>query len=266
VDHSPRIASVPNLRDLGGYSTHDGRRVRTGLVYRSGQLDRLDGDDARAFARLGIRSVYDLRTEHERTKHPDQLPPGTRHVVVDVLADLADAAPARLERLISDPKAAGDALGNGKATELFTYGYRVFVSFDSARAAYRRLFTGLADGANRPALFHCTAGKDRAGWAAAALLLLLGVSDDLVMHDFLLSNRYVLPAYQSVLDAFELRGGDPRLLQPLLGVQEAYLSASLDEVRHNFGSIEDYFATGLGIDEARQRALRATFVEPALDG
>ena len=71
------IASVPNLRDLGGWPTRDGRRVRAGLLYRSTALDRLAGADMAAFAALGIRSVYDLRTEAERTVQPDQLPPGT---------------------------------------------------------------------------------------------------------------------------------------------------------------------------------------------
>ena len=95
------IATVPNLRDLGGWPTRDGRRVRRKLLYRSTQLDQLAGADLGAFAALGIRSVYDLRTETERTARPDRLPAGTEHIVVDVhmrpLA-LVVVRPARLVR------------------------------------------------------------------------------------------------------------------------------------------------------------------------
>ncbi len=104
------IASLPNLRDVGGYSTRDGGRVRTGLLYRSSELSRLDGADAAAFARLRIRAVYDLRTEGERTAQPDRLPPGTEHVVVDVIRDSADATPASRSRAASSRYSPGRAL------------------------------------------------------------------------------------------------------------------------------------------------------------
>jgi protein-tyrosine phosphatase len=161
--------------------------VRAGLLYRSAELDRLAGGDLEAFAGLGIRSVYDLRTEAERAAQPDRLPPGTEHVVLDVLKDSANAAPAQLLKVLSDPKGAEEMLGGGRAGALFEHGYREIVSLPSARDAYRRLFSDLAEEEHRPALFHCTTGKDRTGWAAAALLLLLGVSDEQVMDDYLLT-------------------------------------------------------------------------------
>ena len=98
------IASVPNMRDLGGWPTRDGRRVRRGLVYRSTELNALAGADMEAFAALGIRSVYDLRTEVERKAQPDKLPPGTQHIVIDVYADAVNAAPAALLSVMTDPK------------------------------------------------------------------------------------------------------------------------------------------------------------------
>src|SRR5437764_4545087 len=80
--------------------TRDGARVRTGLLYRSAGLGKLRGGDVKTFGELGIRSVYDMRTEAERTAEPDRVPDGVEHVVVDVLADSSDAAPAQLLQVL----------------------------------------------------------------------------------------------------------------------------------------------------------------------
>jgi protein-tyrosine phosphatase len=255
------IAAVPNLRDLGGWPTADGGRVRAGLLYRSTELDKLAGADMAAFAALGIRSVYDLRTQAERTLQPDRLPPGTEYVVVDVLKGSADAAPAQLFKVLSDPKAAEEMLGGGKGQALFVSGYREIFKQASARAAYRRLFSDLTHEEHRPALFHCTTGKDRTGWAAAAMLMLLGVPDDLVMKEYLLTNAQLLPAEKPLIDRFQAQGGDPDVIRPLIGVAPEYLQAALAEMRKEFGTIERYFSEGLQVDEAAQTALRAAFLE-----
>jgi protein-tyrosine phosphatase len=255
------IASVPNLRDLGGWPTRNGGTVRSGLVYRSTALNKLAGADMASFAELGIRAVYDLRTEAERTAQPDRLPPGTEYVVVDVLKDSVDAAQAQLLKVATDPQAAEEMLGGGKAEPLFERGYRKIVSLPSACVAYHRLFSDLTREAHRPALFHCTTGKDRTGWAAASLLMLLGVPDDLVMREYLLTNAQLLPAERPLLDHFRALGGDPELLRPVVGVAPEYLEVALDEMRKELGTIEGYFSEALKIDEGAQQALRAAFVE-----
>jgi len=260
---SIEMASVPNLRELGGWPTRDGGRVRAGLLYRSTELDKLTGADMAAFAALGIRSVYDLRTEAERSVQPDRLPPGTEYVVVDVLEDLADAAPAQLSKVLADPKAAEEMFGGGKGQALFESAYREIFGLASARAAYRRLFSDLTHEEHRPALFHCTTGKDRTGWAAAAMLMLLGVPGDLVMKEYLLTNVQLLPAEKPLIDRFRAQGGVPDVIRPLIGVAPEYLEAALDEMRREFGTIEGYFSEGLKMDQAAQDALRAAFVERA---
>jgi protein-tyrosine phosphatase len=135
------------------------------------------------------------------------------------------------------------------------------VSLPSALTAYRQYFTDIAKEAHRPALFHCTTGKDRTGWAAAATLLILGVSEEDVRYDFQLTNRDLVPALQPVFDRFAALGGDPDLLRPVIGVEAQYLEAALDEARTRFGSIEGYFSDGLGIDADGQAALRRALVE-----
>jgi protein-tyrosine phosphatase len=255
------IPSVPNLRDIGGYETSAGTHVRTGLLYRSVELNHLQGEDLEAFAELGIRTVFDLRTEAERTAEPDVVPEGAELVVCDVLKDSQTAAPAQLMKVLSDPALAEQMLGDGKAVQLFENGYRQIVSMPSALAAYRTFFMDITDEAHRPALFHCTTGKDRTGWAAAATLLLLGVSEDDAEYDYGLTNRDLLPALKPLFEHFRAAGGDPHLLDPVLGVDRAYLQAALDEMKQRFGSIEGYFAEGLGIDETVQEELRQALTE-----
>jgi protein-tyrosine phosphatase len=111
-----------------------------------------------------------------------------------------------------------------------------------------------------PALFHCTTGKDRAGWAAAALLTLLRVPEQQVYEDYLRSNEYILPPYQKFIDQFVAGGGEPSIPQDLLGVKAAYLKVSFDEMHAKYGTVEAYFADGLGIDDAGQQRLRDRFL------
>jgi protein-tyrosine phosphatase len=256
------IPSVPNLRDVGGYPVAAGGRVRSGLLYRSVELNHLQGDDdLKAFGELGIRTVFDMRTAAERSAEPDVVPEGAELVVCDVLKDSQSAAPAALLKVLSDPALAEQMLGGGKAVQMFEKGYREIVSLPSALAAYRTFFVDIASEDHRPALFHCTTGKDRTGWAAAATLLLLGVSADDVVYDYELSNRDLLPALKPVFEHFRAAGGDPHLLDPVLGVDPKYLEAALDEMQQRFGSIEGYFAEGLGIDKTAQRALRDALTE-----
>ncbi|MGW4202788.1 tyrosine-protein phosphatase [Streptomyces sp. NPDC004726] len=255
------IPSVPNLRDIGGYATADGGRIRTGQLFRSVELNHFQGEDLDRFTELGIRVVFDLRTEAERIAEPDVVPSGTDQIVCDVLKDSQGAAPAQLLRVLSDPALAAEKLGGGRAVQLFESGYREIVSLPSALSAYRAFFRAIAQDTHRPALFHCTTGKDRTGWAAAATLLLLGVSQEDVLYDYQLTNRDLLPALKPVFEQFRAAGGDPRLLEPVLGVDSRYLHAALDEMSRKFGSIESYFTDGLGIGPQDQQRLRAALVE-----
>ena len=256
------IPSVPNLRDIGGYATANGGRVRLAQLYRSTELDRLGSEDLEAFAALSIRTVFDLRTAIERKAAPDVVPEGTEQVVCDVLEDSKTAAPAQLLKLLSHPSRANQMLGHGNAVKLFfEQAYREIVHLPSALSSYRRFFTYIAQDAHRPALFHCTTGKDRTGWAAAATLMLLGVSEDDVFFDYELTNRDLLPALKPIFEHFRAFGGDPGVLEPVLGVDAEYLRTAIDEMTRRFGSIEGYFDGGLGIDRDGQRALRHALIE-----
>ncbi|MFK5256053.1 tyrosine-protein phosphatase [Propionibacterium freudenreichii] len=251
------LESLPNLRDIGGYPIAGGGRVRTGVLYRSAALSRLSPADADALQRRDIRTIFDFRTEVERTAQPDVVPDGMHVVLADVLADAASAAPDEMLEAIKDPLRASQLLAGDQTAAIFDETYRQIVSSDSALAAYRSFFTDIADPANRPALFHCTSGKDRTGWAAAALLLLLGVDEADVFHDYELTNQYLPRSAAAMIKKFTDGGGDPSTLTPVLGVDPKYLRAALTEMTSRFGSITGYFRDGLGMDDDAQDTLRA---------
>lgn len=255
------IKSVVNLRDVGGYPTKTGEVVRRGLAYRSNELNPVSPESMKKIAELGLIYDFDLRTNEEVKEKPDELPKGVKYEQLNILADAKSAAPAELEKLMHDPKKANEVFGGGKIDDLFIEGYREFVSLPSALEGYRKLFLALGTPKDLPSLFHCTTGKDRTGWASAALLTLLGVDSELVMQDFLKSNEYILPLYQKDIDEFVAAGGEKEIALAIFGVKREYLDASFDEVTKNYGTLENYFAEGLGIDEEGQQALRNLYLE-----
>ena len=155
------IPTVPNLRDLGGYETRSGAVVMRGLIYRSDTFNPMNSEDINNLERVGLKNDYDLRTTAEVKIKPDQMPPGVKYHLLNVLADAKSAAPAQLEALMHRPKKANAILGGGKIETMFMEGYREFVSLPSAKQSYRTLFQSLADRQKLPAVFHCTTGKDR---------------------------------------------------------------------------------------------------------
>jgi protein-tyrosine phosphatase len=188
------------------------------------------------------------------------LPPNVRHHLLNVMADANSAALPDFNALLRKPKDANVVLGDGKVEALFIKGYREFVTLPSANRACRTLFISLADSKNLPAVFHCAGGKDRTGWAAAALLTLLGVAKETVMADYMRTNEYTLPQSARVIDGFVAAGGDRAIPKAIFGVKPEYLEASFDEMQKRYGTIEAYFAKGLGIDAAGQKALRDRFL------
>ncbi|RSS76787.1 tyrosine-protein phosphatase [Streptomyces sp. WAC06614] len=256
--------TVANLRDLGGTALAGGRAVRPGLALRSGQLDRLDLEADPAVAALGLRTIIDFRTAAERAAHPDRVPAGARMLVGDVLADRVHSgempAAAQLKDLLSDPAVAEQHLGGGRAQALFARTYRSFVSSGSGRAAYRMLLTELAAAESGPLLFHCTAGKDRTGWAATVVLSLLGADEDTLMAEYLAVNPAVRQAFAPMIEGFIASGGDPEIALALIGVVPEYLLAALDEVDTAYGSMEKYVREGLGVPDDTVAALRTRLI------
>jgi protein-tyrosine phosphatase len=243
--------AVTNLRDLGGRVTADGGTVAAGVLYRSAELtgDGVPTDEV--LAGLGIRTVVDLRTAGERAARPDLLPAGAELRVLDVLADLPGGAAAQVAGL-----GKAETPPDPDPVESMLVVYRRFVVGEVARASYAELVRTVIDPARRPVLFHCTAGKDRTGWAATVLLLAAGVDEAGVLEEFLAVNPAVRETFAPMLRQLAEAGGDPESLRPLLEVRPEYLQESLDLVSERFGSFDGYLRDGLGLTDGEVAALR----------
>lgn len=211
-----------------------------GEVYRSDSLEKLTDADLAKLKRLGVRTVFDLRMESERTAAPDRVPAGATHVVADVLAGSGT--------FTSMPKSPAEA------EAMMVEGNRFMVSGDTARTAYTAVYDGIADDDRRGVLFHCTAGKDRTGWSNAALLTALGVPEETVMADYLASNTYRAAANEAILS--HLPAQQAAVYKPLLDVRPAYLNASFAEVEEEYGSFRAYLRKGLGLDQQELKELK----------
>ncbi|MBV2363602.1 tyrosine-protein phosphatase [Streptomonospora nanhaiensis] len=252
------LPTAPNFRDLGGYTTHDGARVRPGVAYRSDALHRLSDDDLRALGGLGVRQVVDLRTEFERQSNPDRVPDGAEYTSLDVQGDHSTGAD--LVAVLSDPARARTVFADGGAERFMHDVNRILVSGADARAGYAELLRRVAAGPGAT-VFHCSAGKDRTGWGAALLLTLLGVPRETVFADYLASNGRLAHLQESFRAAVEGAGVDLELVWPMVECRTSYLETAFTEVEKVYGSFGAYAAEGLGLAPGDLAALRERMLE-----
>jgi protein-tyrosine phosphatase len=255
------LEGQPNFRDLGGYATEDGRHVRWGQVYRSGELGKLTEADLAVLDRIGIALVCDLRSDSEVDALPDPVGAADEQLRLAVNDESVDVA------AITAAISAGD-LSSLSPTLLLDGMPKVALDFTDN---WRDLLLRISDPANRPTNFHCTAGKDRAGWASAVVLRALGVSEETVMADYLLSNDYRAEANAATIAQVRtlvaaVRGVpedevDMSNLVALLDVRPEYLQAAFDAVDAKFGSFDAYLTDGLGLTAEEISALRDSLLE-----
>ncbi len=246
------LEGAHNFRDLGGYPTADGRRVRWGQIYRSDHLGDLTDGDLAYLERLGIRTVCDFRGRAERENDPDRLgSSGTPRSVNPAISDERFAVDELQSRILS-----GD-LGDIDFGKLLVEGNRAFArSYTEEYTDYLELFE---DDANLPLVFHCTAGKDRAGFAALLILTLLGVPERTAIQDYLLTQPYTQEHIESTLTKIRIVSlfrTDVERIRPLMGVERAFIQAGLDAAVEDHGSLDAYFESALGFGPDRRTALR----------
>ncbi|MET9886209.1 tyrosine-protein phosphatase [Streptomyces sp. NPDC006430] len=240
ADRLVKLEGAVNFRDAGGYRTTTGQWVKMGEVYRSDALDKLTEADLAKLRRLRVRTVFDLRTADERTKNADRVPAGATYTVADVFAGSGS-----FQTLPTSPDAAVRAMVDAE---------KAMVSGEGGKKAYGRVFEGMERDRDRAVLFHCTAGKDRTGWANAALLTALGVPAETVMADYLASNDYRRAANDAALS--HLPAQQAAVYKPMLDVRPEYLNSGYDEVKAKYGTFDHYLKDGLGIDARELKQLR----------
>jgi protein-tyrosine phosphatase len=242
---APQIAaSVANLRDLGGLATTSGREVAAGRLFRSSHFGGLVAADEPAVHALGLRTVVDFRGVHERAAAPNRLPVSVPGMTGwhDLHLPIEPSALAAMSRL----REAGDV----DEAALVSVMHGVYQRFVERQApVFSALLQQLLQAERYPLVFHCTAGKDRTGFAAALVLAALGVPREAIVDDFLLSNqRWTGHAPPPDAPA----GQDWTVLSR---VRAGYLQRAFDTIDRGWGSTEAYLAQALNFDAAARERL-----------
>ena len=256
-----QINGLLNFRDLGGMKTATGDVIKSGLLFRSEQLAGLDDAADDELCRLGFRQIWDFRAPQEIERHPDPQWPGVTMQFGDVLADSAQQSALHLEQLLADPALLSQHLGQGRAEGMMMELYRDMVRNESSQRVMAAWLNSLIGSEQYPVLFHCTAGKDRTGWAAVLLLTILGVPHERILRDYLASNENVLQKYQPMIARSVANGADEAILNAIFGVRAEYLKAALHEVKKQAGNLSIYIEKTLGVDERCQRLIRAHLLD-----
>ena len=210
--------------------------------------------DLQQLDELGIRCVIDLRTGSDAALDGGSpLPPGARRVQLP-MGDPA-SAPMDIREMLTgnDPAAAARHLGDGQATQLM---------LDAAKALvvehckpYGLMLQELASQDGLPAIIHCSAGKDRTGWAASLLLAIVGVADEAIIDHYVESNPHRAVENARALESLPA-GIDPEWMRPFYECRPAYARASLAIMRERWGDVDRYVAEGLAVPNRDLEALR----------
>lgn len=251
----PPLEGIHNFRDYGGWRSSHRGRVRTGLLYRSGQHVGASDADLAALAPLDIRTVIDLRSNGERERHPCRRVAGWAGEVVFYDGETSNSPP----HMDVEDGQVTEAAAVARMTAL----YRRIPhnpAMHSIVGDYLRVLAA-RDGAS---LVHCFAGKDRTGIAVTLLLHILGVARDDLLAEFLLTNE--APTYHVLhaqsLPHLEQRFGpmEPAAVEALMGVRTEYFAAFEAEVASRFGSLDTWIAEKLAVDDGTRDALRSRFL------
>ncbi len=228
-----------NFREIGGYPTKDGRKIRWGRYFRAGRQDRMTPADLERVAELGIRTQIDLR-------RPDELEDQGRGPLenIGVSYEWHSVIPPGGSAILD--KAAGQGISGER--------YLRYLDFDPT--PWQNVLGILADAESHPLLVHCTAGKDRTGVTTAFLLTILGVERDLIEADFILTNRDQ-PRHIEFLKSNGLSTGSVVLGH---GVPEDAMSVFLDGMEKEHGGVLEYLRT-IGIDDKMQAVMRGALLE-----
>lgn len=245
-----RLASAPNFRDIGGYATADGRKVRMGKIYRTSDLSRLTADDGKILETLGIMAVCDFRRDDERAAAPDLWPGANRPMIMAMPPIGTDSGPGVMD--LMEKGASPDQL-----RAVMRDSYRAYV--DNLTPQYRTVLQMIRQ-TGGAVMYHCTAGKDRTGTFTALLLTMLGVPKATVFQDYLISN-------QTVANDKIVAGASARFMVPadaarvVLGVDQEYLQIIFDVIDQKFGSFDNYRRTALGVSDADLAELKSRLLE-----
>ncbi|MFD1441639.1 tyrosine-protein phosphatase [Lacticaseibacillus hegangensis] len=250
-NHFIELPHSINLRTLAGYQTKDGRFIKPNKILRSGALDQLTVEDSQRLADdYGVGLVIDLRTDEEARRHPDCLPPDARYYQLPVMpfSDHASFS-QRLKRHFT------------KSEDPVVHMYKKMLTDSHAKSAYQDMFTLLLNHTDddQSVLIHCTAGKDRTGVAAMLVEAALGVPEETIQADYLLSN-VSLECSKIQLAVTRSNQSDQVETMGSLPVNRANLQAVFRLIAHDYESWADYLETELNVSQDNLATMQRAYL------
>ena len=250
------LTGAPNFRDLGGYGTQCGRRLKWGKLYRSGKLSLLTKEDRDRVRNLGLTLVCDFRQVVEQELEPTFIGHDSDHSVASL-----PISPGSHENFMENLHQGVIVVDD--ASRFMEDMNRDLVA--SQLPQYAEMFRLILSG-DKPTLIHCAAGKDRTGFGSALILDVLGVDEEAIVEDYLLTNRY-LPIDEEVdrmAGQFTDHSGDvvsEDVLRPMMEVRPEYIKACFEEIRKRYQSREHFYETALDLDADKRELLKNRYLE-----
>lgn len=227
------LEGAVNFRDLGGYLTSQGKRIKNGRVFRSDSLARLSSPDLSKLIKMNIKTVCDFRTAAEQHKAPNKFPSNDSTKYLHLPVAQSD----------TDNTILFERLKNGDVEwiniDFMINGY--IRGIEKFAGIWGKVIKLLADPGNCPLIFHCTAGKDRTGTCAALILLLLDVPEQTVIDDHGLSNVFIAAILDKIYARMKSAGIDPDLVSPYFTAPKECIIELIRHLHRNYGSAYNYF-------------------------
>lgn len=255
------MESINNFRDFGGYETQNGTRLKNGLLYRSGDLSKATDADLERIHSLGIKTICDLRSEGERRREPDRVPAARPFTFFNIpMRPIVEYHGRSLRRLFSL------MFGSERRTDYVAVSHQAYRDYATRYLPQlKALFERISNPENLPVLIHCSAGKDRTGVVSSLIQLVLGVPFETVMDDYLKTNGNLNAYKEDVFRRLSRLGlfGIPwkELYAPLFAARTDFLNAALEQVKEEFGAIDEWFRNGLGFSEKDKLTLVSVLSE-----
>ncbi len=246
--------SIHNFRDFGGYQAQNGRRLKKGLLYRSGDLSKATNEDLEKISKLGIRTICDLRSAHERKKEPDRFPDVEPITFFNIsMRPIVDYHARSWGRLFSL------MFGEERKMDYIAESYRAYREYATGYLPQlKSLFERISNPENLPLLIHCSAGKDRTGVVASLIQQILGVPFEVAMGDYLKTNENMGEYKEEIVKKLKRLAyfGVPwKMYMPLFDARSDFLNAAFAQVKEEFGALDEWTRRGLGFSEKEQDAL-----------
>ncbi len=243
-----KIKKVHNFRTIGNIKNTEGRSLREGALYRSAHLNKLKKKSFDELGKLGITEIIDLRNSKEIFEKPDHLPNGITYKKYSAFEDEGDQLSQARKLVLKGKVNASDA---DKRMMDF---YREYVTENPE--TIKNIITEILD-AEKPILYHCTAGKDRTGIVTALILTILKFDKETIYNEYLLSNNFRKPLVEKRLRLannlhFLYPKMDLQVLEKLSWVEKRYLDAAFEEINKKYGSTDAYIQQILSISEAKR--------------